>query len=270
MRNKKLFLFDEEKEAEKIVLEGFEDGKINYIQMYLVAKYFRTKFSYGEIRLEREIISFCKKQDKNFNPVVDADSIKKWVKSAMKYDLREPKEIFISKKEIEFLKTIPIERDRKLLFIILLFVKSSKNSVRKNGNKDNLLFQNYYLHYRNLSDIIEISKFSGLTDVKLSKLLGKYKKNFIFLHPERELIQLKYTFPDKDIPVTISSSNEILNYYSLLLKDEKQENSKYISCDGCGNKIVKTNNNQKYCSKCSKKIKKEKDRERIRKKRKIL
>lgn len=66
MATKKRFSFDEEKEAEEIFKNGFPGGKLDYGKMYLIAKYFRETFGYGEVRLEREMLKFCKEHDKNF------------------------------------------------------------------------------------------------------------------------------------------------------------------------------------------------------------
>ena len=65
MRSKKIFSFDEKKDAEEIITNGFEKG-IDYSKMYVVAKYFRSISGFGAIRLERELIKFCKTQDANF------------------------------------------------------------------------------------------------------------------------------------------------------------------------------------------------------------
>ena len=124
MRSKKVFSFDEEKDAEEVIKNGFPNGTIDYNKMYLVAKYFRKSFKYGAIRLERELIKFCKDQDRNFNPVIDADSVKKWVKSAMNYELRKIDSITISQKEIDALKNIDQPHERKLLFITFVLSKA--------------------------------------------------------------------------------------------------------------------------------------------------
>ncbi len=47
--------------------------------MYIVSKYIRQTFDYGEIRLEKAVIKFCKEQDPNFNPIMERESIKKWI-----------------------------------------------------------------------------------------------------------------------------------------------------------------------------------------------
>jgi len=269
MRSKKVFSFDEEKDAEIIIEDGFKNTLMDYSEMYTIAKYFREIFSYGEVRLERELIKFSKKHDINFNPIVEAVQIKKWVKSAMKYRLRSPSEIYLSNKEIEFLKTIESLKDRKLLFIILVFAKTPKGSQK--SDKDNLELyplQRFYLHYRNFSDIIKISKFTGMTDIKLCQIIGKYKNSFAILSPERQLVMLKYTFPERDIAITIKHNDDILKYYDLLMseKNNKKEFDTF-SCKKCGNEAKKIKNNQKYCPLCAGDAKKERDRERIRRKR---
>ena len=128
MRTKKDFIFDEKSEAKKIINNGFENNKIDYGKMYLVAKYIKDKNNYGALRLEKELIKFCTDADKEFNPITQRDYIKKWVKSAMEYSLREINEVYISKKDVEFLKTIEQEKERKILFATLIIAKALKVS----------------------------------------------------------------------------------------------------------------------------------------------
>ena len=131
MRTKKDFLFNEMEEVEKIINNGFENNKLDYGKMYLIAKYLKDKNNYGALNLEKELINFCLKADKEFNPITQRGYIKKWVSSAMGYSLREITEIYISKKDVEFLKTIPVEKDRKVLFATLIIAKALKISGTK-------------------------------------------------------------------------------------------------------------------------------------------
>jgi len=264
MRNKKLFSFNEERDAEKIVLNGFENGKIDYSQMYLVAKYFRTNFNYGEIRLERELIEFCKKQDENFNPIIDAESIKKWIKSAMKYGLRKIDGIAISQPEITFLKTITIPKDRKLLFSALVISKALKKGNTKRNQKDFKHSDNYYIRYGNLSDIVKLSGLTKITEVGLMKIFHKYLEHLTTYSPEQELIKLNYANDETKGAIEISNMDKIMEYYELLL-GKGSDTYSGVFCEVCGNEIVKASNKQKYCKNCAKTRRKEQVKKSVRK-----
>jgi hypothetical protein len=266
MRNKKIFSFDEEKDAVRIIEDGFPNGIINYSQMYLVAKYFRHMFNYGAIRLERELIKFCIAQDKNFNPVVDAEAIKKWIRSAMNYDLRKIENVTISQKEIDFLKTIDIPKDRKLLFITLVFSKALKKRGAKHNKTILKTSDNYYIHYNNFLDIIRLSGLSGVSEINLASIFYKYKNHIGLYNPERELVKIDYADKNQNNGVTIDLQ-KISECYELFFSKEQILKKNVIYCVICEKETPRTKNNQKYCEECSKKIRKKQERERKRAKR---
>lgn len=256
MRNKKMFSFNEERDAEKIYNNGF-DGGIDYSKMYLVAKYIRQTFAFGEIRLEKELIRFCKKQDNNFNPVKEAQAIHRWINSAMNYNLRKIENVPVSEKEIDFLKTIENNKDRKLLYIILIFAKAlKKGNVRKKKKGQFRTSDYYYVHYNNFQDIIRLSKLNNISETDLADILHNYREHFTFYNAERELVRVDYI--DKKIKneIEIRDLNNMADYYNILFEHQKPN----ALCVRCGNEIKKNSNKQKYCKKCAKEVKKEQHR----------
>jgi hypothetical protein len=247
MRSKKTFSFNEERDAEKIVLEGFPNGTIDYSQMYLVAKYFRQSFNYGEIRLERELIKFCKAQDKNFNPVIDSEAIRKWVKSAMNYNLRKIESISISDKEIETLKEIENPRDRRILFVTLVLAKALKQRNTRRNKTDLKVSDNYYIRYNNLLDITRLAKATNISEIDLTDIFHKYRKYFIFYSPERELIRLEYADKNPETKNVIEDMDKILEYYEIFF-GKKPTKESLKNCIVCGKELVKKSNRQKTCS----------------------
>jgi len=266
MRSKKSFLFNEEREAEVIYRQGFPDGNIDYSKMYLVAKYIRQTYDYGEIRLEREVIRFCKKYDTNFNPITEEKFIRKWVKSALNYNLRKIEGVTLSQKEIDFLKSIDNNRDRKLLFSVLVFSKAlKKGSVKK--DKSNLkTSNNYYIHYNNFTDIIRLSRLTNLSEIDLADTLHKYRAHFTFYKPERELIRLDFidAAPTKEITIN-NDLNNVMDYYNVLFEIHHPVSL----CINCGKEIVKNSNIQKYCKDCAKIRKTEQQKVLMRKRRAV-
>lgn len=265
MRNKKSFSFDEEKDAEKIYNEGFPNGSIDYSKMYLVSKYIRQTFDYGEIRLEREIIKFCKKQNKNFNPILEAGAIKKWVKSAMNYDLRKIENISVSQKEINFLKTITNNKHKKLLFVILVFSKALKNSSVRRKKTNLRISDNYYIHYNNFLDIIRLSKLNNISETDLADILNEYKEHFTFYNAERELIRVNFVDISPKKEIIIDNLNDMMNYFNILFEEHKPDNF----CKRCGKPIKKNSNIQKYCKDCAKIVRREKQKLLMRKRRAV-
>ena len=248
MRNKKRFIFDEEAEAERILLNGFENGEIDYSQMYTVAKYFRQKFGYGELRLERALIKFCKEQDANFNPIIEAGAIKKWIKTAMSYGLRKIEEVYLSEKELEFLSLIQIPKERKVLFVTLVFAKAlKKSSTRLKSQPFNSSEErstpSYYIHYSNFLDIIRLSGISSLTETRLSYIYNKHKSSFTFYNPEKELIRLDYADPTSRIVFVVRNLENMMEAYEYIFGGKN-------NCSKCGKPFERKSNRQKYCPEC--------------------
>jgi len=249
MRNKKGFSFDEEKDAKEIIATGFPGRTIDYSAMYTVAKYLRHAKHLGAIRLEKELIEFCKAQDINFNPITDAESIKKWVSSAMNYDLRKIDNVAISKNEIDFLKTIESSKDRKLLFMMLVLSKALKHRGTRHKKTDFKVSDNYYIHYNNFSDIIRLSGLKNISEVDLADILWKYKEHLTFYHAEKELIRIDFVDKQFGEGIAIDDMDKILEFYDSLFG----KNRPIIQCADCGKEIIKSNNKQIYCKECAKK-----------------
>jgi len=266
MRIKKDFLLNEKEEAEKIIENGFENNKIDYGKMYLIAKYFKDKNNYGAVRLEKELIDFCLKIDKDFNPITQRGYIKKWVNSAMAYSLREISEIYISKKDVEFLKTIPSEKDRKILFATLVIAKALKISGTRRKKKEYSKSDRYYIKYNNLSDIAKISGIPNLTEMNVADLFHKYVQYFTVYPPEKELLEVKFVDKEDNKDIRITNFNDITDDYNLILGKDIPT----FVCESCGQKFEKTGRYQKYCRECGKRINDERRNLTKRKKRKQM
>ena len=262
MRTKKLFSFDEEKEAIEVISNGFINGVIDYSKMYLVAKYIRQKFGYGEIRLERELIRFCKEQDKNFNDIKEAEYIKKWIKTAMEYGLRKTTAVYITEKEIEFLRAKENPKDRKILFVTLVLAKALKQKSTKLKDDGQRFSNSFYIHYSNLSDIVRLSKIKELTEVNLADILFRHKSDFEFYNAEKELVKLLYADEVDFGEHEISDFDKMLEFYDDLFGENK------TYCSICKKPIVRKSNRQKTCEECSKKVAKKRKAKWIKQKRK--
>lgn len=261
MKSKKEFYFDEVKNTKEIVSKGFDKGNIDYGLMYSVAKYFRQEFGYGEITLEKELISFCKKQNKDFNPIIEAQTIKKWIKAAMRYGLREVSRVSISPEEISFLKGINIPKDRKILFITLILSRTIKQNNIRLKKRTTVAQPGYFIHYSNFPDIIKLSNIANLSETKLADIFGKYKEHMTFYTPEKELIRLDFASIYSSSWIILKNLENIAEEYVFLFGKNK------AICKQCGAEIVKKSNRQVTCQKCAREIRSIKQRELMRKRR---
>jgi hypothetical protein len=259
MRNKKTFSFDEEGDALNILAKGFPNG-IDYSQMYLLAKYFRHTYGYGAVRLEKELVTFCKTQDENFNPITEADSIKKWVRSAMKYEMRKIDSVCISQKEIDFLKTVEIPKERKLLYTALVLSKALKKRHASQQPEQLQISEHHYIHYGNFQDIIRLAGLKNISEIDLAGILHKHMTHLTFYKAEKELIRLDYAEAHGEGGIAIDDMTKIMDYYSMLFEKSKFKPS---YCSNCGRGIIKNTNHKIYCNECAKIVKTEKTRLRV-------
>lgn len=261
MRVKREFSFDEVRDAEEIIKNGFPNGIINYGKMNLVGKYFRDNFGYGAIRLERELISFCKSQDINFNPITNADMIRRWVKSAMEYELRKIDSVMITMSEIKFFESLSNERDRKILFMTLVFAKALK--MRSTRRKKVVLktSDNYYINFDNFIDVIRLTKISRLNEATLADTFFNYKNIITVYYPQKKLIRLDYADKQQMEGIVINLNNPLDQYEAIFQKRKEVVLVNY--CRNCGKAFEKTGSRQLYCPDCSKKRIKDKQKVRM-------
>lgn len=251
MRYKKEYSFDEEKDAEEIIEHGFPDGKINYVEMQKVAKYFRNISGFGEVRLEKEIIKFCQEQDPSFNPVLEMDSIKRWIKSAMTNTLRKIDEIIITDSEMNTIKDIKNLKHRKILFATLVLAKAIKKGKTGIKTSTSPISNKYYIQYDKLLDIIRLAKVS-MSEMQLCDIFYEFGQDGLltFYHPEKELILLNFTDDESPKAITITHPNQFLEYYKIYFGGE------IIYCSVCGKEMVKNSSTHSRCEDCSYEIKK--------------
>lgn len=261
MRTKKYFSFDEERDAEEIIITGFPNNAIDYGKMYVIAKYFKKHFKYNAADLEKELIKFCQTYDKNFNPIAEAEQLKKWVKSATLYNLRKIEEVAISQKDIEFLKKLDTEKDRRILFAVLVLAKALKKAGTRKKKTDYKTSDNYYIHYNNFADIIRLSKLEKIKDTDVAGILNKYSENFLFYNPEKELIRIDFIDKIPEEEIILTDFDDIMFYYKEFFKGIPD----ILKCVTCGEEFERTGRSQKYCPSCAKEKAKERSRNSMRK-----
>lgn len=254
---KNKFSFNEKEEAERIVTMGFENNVFDPIKVYMVAKYFAQEMGYGKVRLEKEIIKFCKKYNPSFNQVTESENIKKWVKAGLSYRLRETCEINITSKEMNFLNSIQEKKDQRLLFSMLLISKSlSQNISKVNKARHPVTEKKYYLKYSSFTDVIKVARVSNFKDTDLCDLIFKYKNNFTFYSPEKELIRLDFAGGD-DVVETIYDFSDVKKLYEEIFEKDKiearnkEKQGNTLICKICGKEVERINQRQIYCKNCS-------------------
>lgn len=260
MRIKKYFYFDEERVAEDIIKNGFENNKIDYGKMYILSRYFYHILGYRNNDLQNELITFCKKYEPTFNPIINYSTINKWVTSAEKYNLRKVESVVITERELSNLSLIENIRERKVMFIILVLAKARKQGNTRVGKEDFKESDNFYIKYDNFTDVIRLANIPSLTINKICEILHKHLNMITLYSPEKELIKLEYADPSKN-GFTIYDLENVSDAYEVFFGEN------LAKCENCGRAYSKNSNRQRYCSNCKNIVKKNKDKEFKRKER---
>jgi hypothetical protein len=255
---KKIYSFDERKDAEEVANLGFTNKLVNPREAGLLAKYYRNVYGFGAIRLEKTLVAFCKEQEPDFNPVTEAESIKRWVRNAMQNRLRKVDTILITHAEMDVIKAIKDLKHRKILFVTLVLAKAVKKGGT-NKNQPASTSDKHYLHYSMLPKIADMMNFR-VTELGVVDVLSNYIDSLVTPYSaEKECFLVNYVNPTGPVAMTITDPDKALEFYNVFFEGE------LVYCPNCGDVMKKTGNRQERCKKCSTEIRREKSIEKSKK-----
>jgi hypothetical protein len=114
--------------AEKIYKNGFTGKKFNYHQLYLLAKYLKVKLRYPRPVIKAMVTDYCNKFDPNFKMQKYAKNIDELIDIAMtRHKLENAKPVSITKNELEKIHSIEDIKLQKLVFVMMVLIKSARS-----------------------------------------------------------------------------------------------------------------------------------------------
>jgi ArsR family metal-binding transcriptional regulator len=232
----KPIVFDELTYAKNLLENGFTTKKIEAINLSYLAKYFRNQ-GMGFKKVEDNLIDVCRRHDPFFNPIVSKKLLNEAIKIGKKFRLKEIIPVFITKSEIDVLKSVDSQIER-ILFTMLVLAKFDKFQNTKISKSSTPIPHGYYANYK-LETILEYAhvRIFGKNLLLLKhELDGKSGLLSATLHEESSW---KVNFAsDSDDPV--------------ILIDDYTNIYKYLPsfCSVCGKMIFKNSNRQKMCTDC--------------------
>jgi hypothetical protein len=244
-------MYDERKQAEEIVKNGFEHGSYNWKEALLVAKYYRQVLGYGDARVKTEITKFCESNDSYFHPVPKRKTIKGLVKRSTQtlYDYTSP--IDIRQAELDQIRNIKKFKFQQITLGILAITKR------------NFIYNNGYLNIYFWKDVKRVVNFRRTTNVEIERCFT-FLNDLEMACPTRNTTAHKILFVDDTSPVFfhITTDTEL-----------KQLGETYkgycggelIWCRGCGKETIKKSNRKFLCNDCWKEKRSEKILEYVRK-----
>lgn len=248
---------DEVSESQIILENGFRNGRTNYRDLLLVAKYYRWSLSYKTKRIEKELIDFCVKNDKYFNRVLCQNLLDVVIKQSAKYKLRIIMPVQITKAEIESIRNVKNFTYQKLLFVMLAVAKELKFNVINTRVKSPQL-----LGYTVSNNIMKaVLAMAGLNiSQKKFLVIAHDFYNLNLVEPTyTNTLRLLFVDNNSQPVITVDNFTNIVKYYTDYLGGE------IGFCSRCDNEFIKTSNRQKFCKLCAIEDKREKTRNRVRK-----
>ena len=242
MTYKKL-LYNEKDLGKYLFENGFTNNEYNKREAYILSKYMRHTFNYGDSKLKKEIVVFFEKYS-NFNLVLEYHNIKKYIKKSNS-DFIIKESISITKNEISFIRRIKNFKSQKIYLSLLALCK-------RNGYN--------YVSVRDYKIIKKISNINLKTD-DLYDILHYLSKNSL-THPfddkDKGCQKIAYIDWEGEPIITISTNSD---FYKLGSIYETYCGGEIEYCSKCEREFFKKGKTHIYCENCS--VEKEKERKRV-------
>jgi hypothetical protein len=233
-------IFDEELYAIDLLKNGFK-GILKWHDQLILAMYFRT-LGFKPRQIKNKIIDFIIKNDAPYNEVLNGNSLDDAIKKSKDQKLKKAEPVFITKNEIEKIKTLNNYDLEKILFIMLVISRHRKNNSKS-------VYSEYYLSLKFVtilrqSKLYLTRKESDAIKFKLGEL-GFIEPCETYWKKRTKVVdnfKLLYADENSEPEIIIKDLNKAIDYYPFL-------------CQCCHKQIIRKNGTQKYCSSCAKLLK---------------
>lgn len=231
-------LFDEISFAENTLKSGFTKY-MSTNTLKILAKYYFYLGGNAET-VKTDLQNFCKRFDENYNETLWEEKILNAIKYAKKEKIKIPLTVYITKSEIEKIKTIKDYKYEKVLFCLLVYSKYNKQNYEKNHNK---VVENYFANITT-PEILKIAKVF-LTRKEQDEMNRYFQLNHFLSYnitPEEGGYVIHYADENSDVEIEINEFIDIVKYYPPY-------------CDHCGKPLDgKVKANKKMHKKCSEEV----------------
>lgn len=227
-------IYNELEYAENLIENGFSKI-VSGRDLNILSKYYKSK-GMNSSDIKKSIISLYEKWDKNFNIIIFEDKIDKVIKKSLKYELKIPIDVPITKNEVEKIRLLKNYRYEKIVFVMLVLAKH--NSLTNKAKYDKYYFSG------KLSAIYRIAKVSQMKNENIGHKL--YKLGYIEDTQKKDNFKIMFTDSNDSSETEIVVNN--MNCIHKFLKP---------NCNLCGKEIDKKSKKQFLCEDCYKTNEKE-------------
>ena len=219
-------IFDEILYCENLLHNKPKIIKIKYL--YMLLKYF---YYYGLKKSDaiKKIKDFCFLCDSNYNFDLAEDLFIKMKKIYGKQKIKIPKNVGITKKELDVIKSCNNYKKEKILFVLLVIAKNNHVSSEK-----------YYVNDIKDSTLFRLAKVY-LNKVDRNKIMRELYSDNYFSKPryDSQNFIINYVDDSNDFEIIIEDMNNIISFYP-------------VYCEKCNKRIDKVTEKRKLCDKCYK------------------
>jgi len=224
-----------EKEYAEILLKSGFSSFMNFEELSLLAKYFKS-IGQNKTQIKKSLMDFCIKYCSDFNEVLSRGKIDSAIKNSQKYGIRLEIEINVNHDELEIIKNFGDYKRQKILFVMLVVSKYFKyNNIRLIPKKNNEYSEYFYTNYKFINvlklakvNVGKVERMNILYDLEQSGLItttstGDFKINFICEDSEKEIV--------------VDNLDDIISFYP-------------IYCEKCGKRIKNKAKRHNLCEEC--------------------
>lgn len=244
-----------EKEYVDRILSGknLEPSK-TYTFLSVYARYLYHEKELRQEEITKELNTFMETRYPRYNPLDWSASLEKYAKNAGKYSLCECNGVWITEDELKTVDEIPDQTLQRLAFTLLCLAKFQ--NFRNPDNHNWVNYSNGEIYSMACINTTAFKKDIKLNTLKESGLIEYAKKvNNLNIH-------VLYLYNEGKQKLFVSDFRK-LGYEWKLYKGEK-----YMRCAGCGILTKRKNNIQRYCKDCSDKVRKERQKNMMKERRK--
>ncbi|WP_303984642.1 hypothetical protein [Niallia circulans] len=252
-----MYKYNEKKYVEHILKNGFSSKHINN-EIRLLAIHYKEKGMTEEDR-EKELYDFCEKKMQSFDRVEYFKKINSALNHAKKLEskLVEVDEIYINKKELNYIDILELSHEYKRIIFTLLSLNKLNKEIQKQRDPKKLNNEHYFGgSNKNYKELIDASKVP-MKSKKIHSIISELASLGIVEIRGNGFIKLSFVYDLEygETVITIKDYEEIGYYYDLY-----KGTNRVKECEECKKPIKVNGKYKKYCLACSK------EKEKIRKK----
>jgi hypothetical protein len=226
-----MIIFDEYQYAESLFKKEFK-GYISWRDLFILAKYYRY-LGKSTSQTRKEIERFCEEKIFRYNEYFYDQKIESVLKKSKYQELKIPKEVVITKSEIERIRSIKNYRLEKILFILLV--------IGKNGHSND---GKYYVN-QNFSSIVPLARVYMSRDERDRVKHYLFEEGFIvcpephrfIVKNKKESFKILYVDNKTEEYLKVTDFSKIISFYKPL-------------CEKCGNEVDVLAKRHRLCRKC--------------------